>query len=765
VLANNGGGMVIPEISTKIGDTDGEDANRDGIPDGDGDIDEQDGGRIYSLKASTSIFARVHANVIDEMVAENGQIGVRGLADNTVIDVELRLRKLSAALGLSTEIIVGDENGVRDAILDELSVFGGPIDAGIEVYGNLQSVTAERGTTSSGTITVHADANGDGGDLGARIRYRRNGRRRWRVVGFNSGGDVAGAINVDGNAWLFETDGQLQAPLTIGGAAERIVLEQGASANGDISITGALTYLEAGGTSAYAGDITAGSIGEARINSTGGLEGAILTVQRGDLNGDGDAEDPGETGSITKLHLENGTAAGSTITTQGDLGGWERYKRRGVRRWRLVGFTSDGNVAGAINVAGSAGLIDIGGQLQAALTIGGSADRIVIDQGSSTAGDVTVGLNLTYFEAGGTTFAGDLTAGSIDAAYINSTNGLASAIRTVKSDQNADGDTDDAGETGSINKLHVQNGTAAGSSITVEGDLGGRERYRRRGRRRWRTVGFWSGDDVAGTIDVDGNARLIEIDGQLQAAMTIDGSAEWIAIDEGSSAAGDITVGLDLTYLEAGGTTFEGDLTAGSIDAAYINSTNGLASAVRTIQADQNADGDTDDAGETGSIKKLHVQNGTAAGSTITVDGDLGGRERYRRRGRRRWRTVGFWSGADANVAGDITVTGGAYLIDIDGNLVNADIVFMPLDPAVRTTSIEISGEYQWTNAPTAPEIRGTDDTREFTVTIEGGGNRNTDELEDKNGTDQNSVSDATVTDEDTTWLYWDTNVKAVWLD
>ena len=659
----------------------------------------------------------------------------------------------------------------------------GPANGAVKIEGNVNRIDLYGGTGATGTIDVD-------GKLGQQYNRRRRGRRRWYTEGLYSGGDLGAALTVDGQAWLIDIGGQLQAPLTVGGAAERVVLDRGASATGDVTIGLGLTYFETGGDT-FAGDLKAGSIGEAYISSTNGLEGTIAATKQVDVNTDGDTNDAvdtaGNAGSITNLSIQNGTAGGSSITVEGDLGGSISYRRRGRRRWRTVGFWSGGDVGGTIVVGGTAYLIEVDGQLQAAVAIALSANTVAFDGGATATGDVTVGRDLGSFTAGGTTFAGDLEAGSITEALINSTNGLQGKIE-VRKDVDGDGTSD---TTGSVTKLHVQNGTAAGATITVEGDLGGTETYRRRGRRRTRTVGFWSGGDVLGTIAVAGHLHLFEViaadstgnanvvggtvqagsmtDVRLLGGMTQTGKIETLRADDGAgnltttgdvaaltlggTVEGDVGIGGHLGTLEAGYRTgrrgrylndasFTGTLEAGSMGNAYWYASNGIEGEVNVVKTDVDNDGDTDDAVDTtgnvdglyvytgqiqkavhieGDAKSINAYGGASADGDITVNGVLGEMQTYRRRGRRRTRPVGFWSGG--NVLGDVTVTDEAYLIDIDGNLVDANIVFEPVDVTGVTSTVDIAGSYEWDDTATAvgPEIRGTSGTMSYLLTIAGG--------------------------------------------
>jgi len=597
--------------------------------------------------------------------------------------------------GITGDLIMSDDVTYLDvsgAVTGGLTIFGdahhlvmrGDVDGSLDVRGDLHAIDLHQGTLAGGTVDVS-------GDLGQWVRVRRNGRRRWAAQGLWSGRDLGAAVTVGGSVCIIDVDGQARGAFTIGGDADRIVLDQGTTADGDVTVIGNLSSFEAGGGT-FAGDLKVGSIGRAYITSTSGLEGKI-EVTMNDMTGDGDTDDEDDTtGDVSLLHIQNGTAAGGSIDIEGDLGYQYRRRRNGRRRWYAAGFWSGDDVAGAMTIGGTAWMVDIDGQLRAALTIGVDANTIVLDQGTSADGDIAVTGNLVNLQAAGDSFAGDLKAGSIGRAHITSTNGLQGNIEVTKNDMTGDGDTDDEEDsTGSVDRLHVDHGTGAGGTIDVEGDLGRLFSYRRRGRRRWAAEGLWCGADVGAAIDVGGTAWQVDIDGQLKAGLTIGVDANTIALDQGTSADGDIAITGNLANLQAGGDTFAGDLRAGSIDRAYINSTNGLEGKIEVTKNDMTGDGDTDDEEDTsGNVSRLHVQNGTAAGATIDVAGDLGRRYSYRRRGRRRWAIEGLWSGTD--VRGNVTVGDTAWLIDVTGDLVDASIAADEID------SVRVDGTIRSTN-------------------------------------------------------------------
>jgi len=512
----------------------------------------------------------------------------------------------------------------------------GPANGAIQIEGNANTMDLYGGTGSTGTIDVD-------GDLGRRYSRRKNGKKRWYTQGLRSGGDVLGAITVDGDAWLIDIDDRLGGALTVGGHAHTMLLDAGTSAGGDVKVTGELYYLAAGGAGAFAGDVTAGAIGTAYIRSEQGLTGAIHADQI-DLNGDGDTDDKGETGNVNALSIDHGTGAGATINVEGNLG--RRYSRRknGRKKWYTQGFSTGSD-----------------GQLGAALTVGGKALSIVLGGGTSAAGDITVAGELASLSASGTSFAGDLSAGQISTATITSTNGLGGQLAVTQNDLDGDGAAD---TTGSVSKLHVEHGTAAGATIDVAGDLGRRYSRKKNGRKRWYTQGLRSGSDVLGAVTVDGDAWLVDIDGQLGAALTVGGHAHTMLLDAGTSAGGDVTVAGELHHLSAGGAgAFAGDVTAGAIGTAYIRSGQGLTGAIHADQSDLNGDGDTDDKGETGNVNELSIDHGTGAGATINVEGDLGLRYSRKKRGKKKWYTQGFSTGTNGQLGAALTVGGNALSI------------------------------------------------------------------------------------------------------
>ena len=301
--------------------------------------------------------------------------------------------------------------------------------------------------------------------------------------------------------------------------------------------------------------VTAGLDVAGDVSGAMAIGGQALIVELdGELDG---ALTVGE--DLEQLAIEDGTTTYGTINVSGDLGYQYSRRRNGRRRWYTRGFWSGDDVAGAIRIAGTAWLVDIDGQVQAELTVGRDAESIVLDEGSSAAGDVTVQGALGSLTADGTTFAGDLTAGSIGQADINGTEGLAGQIDVA----------------GDVHRLHVAHGTGAGANIDIDGDLGRRYRRKRRGRRRWHTEGLWLGDDLSGALTVRGHALQIAIDGHVAARVDVDGDVGTFTC--GGQIQSAVSIGGDLTDLTAeGGSCATGTLEVdGDLGTRYRRTRNG----------------------------------------------------------------------------------------------------------------------------------------------------------------------------------------------
>ena len=529
----------------------------------------------------------------------------------------------------------------------------GQANGAIAIEGNVNRIDLYGGTGATGTIDVD-------GNLGRQARARR----RWYTEGLSSGGDLGAALTVAGQAWLVDIDGQLQGAVDVGagfaGGADDLYLHT-FSCDGGSTVAGTLTVHGDAGTLQF-GD---------RWALTGQANGAIAIE-----------------GNVNRIDLYGGTGATGTIDVDGNLG----RQARARRRWYTEGLYCASDLAGALTVDGRAWLVDIDGQL------GGA-----VDIGNSFAGSTDTPDLHTFSCDGGSTAAGTLTvhghAGTVQ--FGNALSGSGRVDGAVRIE-------------GSANRVDVHAGTGAGASVEVTGDLG--RQYR--AKRRWLTEGFHSGDDLGGGLTVGGQAFLIDIDGRLEAALTVSGSANSIAIDGGTTANGDVTVGKALGSFTAGGTTFAGDLVAGSITEAFINSTNGLQGKIEVSkEVDVDGDDTPDTTGNTGSVGKLHVEHGTDASATVTVEGDLGGTETYRRRRRRITRLVGFWSGDD--VMGDIAVSGTTHTIDIVGDLVDASINPSPAAGS-ELVSVTVSGEIRSTAQESIRAANGTfavsDSTGSWTV-------------------------------------------------
>ena len=290
--------------------------------------------------------------------------------------------------------------------------FTGRADGAIKIEGNVNRVDLYAGSAVSGTIDVQ-------GDLGR--RYRR--RRRWRTEGLYSGGDLRGALTVDGQGWLIDINGQLQGAVDVGSSfASAGAALHGFSADGGSTAAGTLTVHGSAGVVQF-GDFRA---------LTGRADGAIKIE-----------------GNVNRVDLYAGSGVSGTIDVEGDLG--RRYRRK--RRWRTEGLYCGGDLKAALTVGGEAWLIEVDGEMQGMVEIDDSAGSIYAEGGVS--GGIVVGKNpdpagagvhLAYFSCGGNV-TGDLTVhGDAKQVYI-------------------------AGD--------------LSANITADGGIG--YRYRRRG--RWRQVG------------------------------------------------------------------------------------------------------------------------------------------------------------------------------------------------------------------------------------------------------------------------------------
>lgn len=221
----------------------------------------------------------------------------------------------------------------------------GQIQAPVSIAGNVDTIDASGGTSADGTITVT-------GDLGWRRRIRWRGRRRWVTEGLSSGSDVGGAISVGGHVWKIHADGHIQAPVTIGASADTIEAHD---------VTGAISVG-----------------GDARsIHLHGQIQAPVVIG-----------------GNVDMIDAGRGTSANGTIAVTGDLGAVWAYRRRGRRRWVTTGLQSGGDVRGAVTVGGKARKIDVDGQIQAPLRVGGNVDTIAADRGTSTEGTICIAGDL-----------------------------------------------------------------------------------------------------------------------------------------------------------------------------------------------------------------------------------------------------------------------------------------------------------------------------------------------------------------------------------
>ena len=244
----------------------------------------------------------------------------------------------------------------------------GQVNGTVQIDGSVDRMDAYGGTGAGGTITI-------GGDLGR--QYRR--RRRWRTEGLYCAGDWGAALTVNGQAWLIDVRGEFQGAVDVGAgfadsAADRDLYTL--LCEGDV--TGTLTVH--------------GNAGTLQFGNWG--------ADTGQVNGTVQID-----GSVDRMDAYGGTGAGGTITIGGDLG--RQYRRR--RRWRTEGLYCAGEWGAALTVNGRAWLIDVRGEIRGAIDIGAgfvgtSDDRDLhtfrCEGGSTTTGALTVHGNAGTLQFG-----------------------------------------------------------------------------------------------------------------------------------------------------------------------------------------------------------------------------------------------------------------------------------------------------------------------------------------------------------------------------
>ena len=399
------------------------------------------------LDGSVTVNGRAYTLAVGGNVA--GVLTVNGDADSLVV----------GGVGSSTARNGGAEGGVTvHGNVGALEVLG-EILAPVDVGGNLGRLDAHEGTSAAGTIHV-------AGDLGRQFTVRRRGGRRRVTEGLWSGGDLGGALSVDGKAYRIDVHGEIQAVVMIGGEADNIVAGDGLSGT-----------VVVGQSKAIGGE--GGSL--ASFSSGGSLSGRLMVY--GDAGHievrDGQIQAEVEVcGSLDRLDAEDGTSASGAIRVSGDLGRQYRVRRGGRRRWVTEGLWSGGDLAGTLTVNGKVHRVDVQGQIQNAVVIGGGASSIVAGRGTSATGRIEV-------------------AGDVDTLVVSGQ--ILASIRIG----------------GNAGRIDASDGTAAGAAIEVGGDLGRQYPRRVRGRRRWVTEGLSSGGDVMGDVTVGGTAWKTEIAGDL----------------------------------------------------------------------------------------------------------------------------------------------------------------------------------------------------------------------------------------------------------
>ena len=103
---------------------------------------------------------------------------------------------------------------------------------------------------------------------------------------------------------------------------------------------------------------------------------------------------------------------------------------------------------------------------------------------------------------------------------------------------------------GNLNRLDAHEGISAEGSLGVGGDLGRSYRVRRRGRRRWVVEGLQSGSDVMGDVSVGGTAHTMAVDGRIGGTVEIGSDADSIVAN---GMEGAITVHGNVSVLESQG--------------------------------------------------------------------------------------------------------------------------------------------------------------------------------------------------------------------
>ena len=541
------------------------------------------------------------------------------------VDIRGNVDRLSAYHGTSgagTVHVTGDVG-----VIESYELIQGAIDVG----GNVDRIDAHEGTSASGTI-------GLGGNLGRQYRNGRNGHRRLVTEGLWSGGNVGGSLTVGGMAWIIAVDGEIQGVVVIGGDAEIITTANGVSATGAIHVTGDAGLIE----------------------SNGLIQGGI---------------DVG--GNVDRIDAYEGTSASGTIDVAGELGREYLIRRRGRRRLVTEGFWCGENLGGGLTVGGVAWKIAVDGEIQGVVEIGGDAESITAANGVSAA--ITVGksaeaggpgASLSSFTSGGdvsgalTVYgnANSLTFGSAvsDAGEVQAAIDIRGNVERLSAHHgtSAAGTLHVTGDVGliesyglieagididgNVDRIDAHEGTSASGTIDVAGELGREYLIRRRGRRRLVTEGLSCGGDLGGNLTVGGTTWTIDVTGHVLGAVRVGTSAETGGL------------GGDLGSFHSTGNVSAGVTVYGNVEHLLCEG---------RIESAVSVDGD---------LTRMDAHGGTSAEGTIDVTGDLGRLYSYRRRGRRRWATEGFWSGGDTR--GTITVGGTAWHIDVRGDFAEASV-------------------------------------------------------------------------------------------
>ena len=244
------------------------------------------------------------------------------------------------------------------------------------------------------------------------------------------------------------------------------------------------------------------------------------------------------------------------------------------------------------------------------------------------------------------------------------------------------GDLDAAAWTlaGSARRIHVEGD--ASTDLDIDGDLGWMFRRKRRGRKKWHTDALWVGGRLSGDLNLDGNAVLIDVRGDVTGNIDVTGNVGVTfkhrkghgskQYATGFSSGGSLTGGF-----RAGGDVLRMDVTGDVNGQLDIGGDLGIWLKRRAHGSKRWTAIGLWVGGElTGGVQigddavRIDVV-GNLAGD-IDVTDDLGGQLRKTTNGRRRWVWSGLWTGG--SVTADLTVGGVMQIVDIDGDFAEASV-------------------------------------------------------------------------------------------